>query len=165
MPKAMPPDEISTSTAAALLGITSHRLRQLASAGFVVIHRRGHTTASSAISGYIRSLRAETSTSPTSAAAARGHAAKAQLTRVATARRWALLTARDEAAGVIEQVAAAAIKRLRNARLPTTIPNAAGISFRAEIGAAIGQIEQARSRALAAIASGDLTLLDHVHGR
>lgn len=159
-----PPDEISTAIGAALIGVTPRRLRQLADSGFVSIHRRGYTTVSSVVSGYIRSLRAETASSPTSAASARGHSAKAQLTRAATARRQAQLTVRSEAEAVVREVAEAAVRRLRDARLPTSIPMAAGQSFRAEIAAAIGQIEQARDQALASLVTGDLSLLDRGHG-
>lgn len=160
-----PPDEISTATGAALIGVSPRRLRQLADGGHVVIHRRGFTTVSSVVSGYIRSLRQDASASPTSAVAARGHAAKASLTRAATARRKALLTVRFEAEAVVQEVADAAIRRLRDAKLPTSIPMAAGRSFRSEIAQAIAQIEAAKARALAALVTGDLSLLDHIHGR
>lgn len=159
-----PPDEITTATAAALIGVTPHRLRQLASAGFISLHRRGYTTVSSTVSGYVRSLRQETLASPANAAAARGHSAKAALTRAATAKRRAVLTVRSEAELAIQTVADAAVRRLTEAKLPASVPASAGISFRAEIALAVAQIEAAKARALAALASGDLAALDRGHG-
>lgn len=162
---APPPDEIATTTAAALIGVSPRRLRQLADAGHTAIHRRGFTTVSSAVSGYIRSLRAEAQSSPASASAARGHTAKAALTRAATAKRLASLTARAEAEWAIETSAAAAVRRLRDAQLPASIPAPAGTSFRAEVAMACQRIEAAKGRALAALASGDLAELDRApHG-
>ena len=161
---APPPDEIATTTAAALIGVSPRRLRQLADAGHITIHRRGFTTVSSAVSGYIRSLRAEAQSSPASASAARGHTAKAALIRSHTARRKAALTVRAEAEDVIQAIADAATRRLRDARLPAVSP-AAGQSFRAEILAACLRIEAARDCALRALATGDLTELDgFAHG-
>lgn len=155
-----PPDEISTSAAAVLLGITARRLRQLADDGFVVVHARGRTTVSSCVQGYIKSLRASGHSTEASASAARGHNAKAALIRSATAKRRAALTAQEEAVVVIEVVAAAAIKRLTDARLPLNIPAPAGISFRSEIASACDRIRAAEARALSALASGNLTMLD-----
>lgn len=154
------PDEISTSAAAVLLGITPRRLRQLSDEGFITIHRRGHTTVSSAVQGYVKSLRAMGHSTETSESAARGHAAKAALIRATTAKRRAVLTAQEEAVEAIETVATAAIRRLTEAPIPAAIPTPAGISFRAEIALVVGQIEAAKARALAALASGDLTTLD-----
>lgn len=154
------PDEITVTTAAALLGVSERRLRQLAQEGHITIHRRGHTSVSSAVGGYVRALRAEAQTSEMSAAAARAHAAKASLTRAYTARRRAALTARAEAEAVIEEIAAAAVRRLRDAKLPASIPAATGQTFRAEIIAACARVEEAKARALAALATGDLTELE-----
>lgn len=154
------PDEISTTAAATLLGITARRLRQLADAGHITIHRRGHTTVASCVQGYIRALRTEGHATETSASAARGHAAKAALIRSAMAKRRAALTARDEAEQAILEVAQAAIRRLTTAPLPATIPAPAGTAFRAEIALAVTQIEAAKSRALAALASGNLSALE-----
>lgn len=154
------PDEISSSAAAALLGVTPRRLRQLAEGGFLTIHRRGFTTVGSAISGYIRALRAEGHATEVSASAARGHTAKAALIRAATAKRRATLTAVSEAEQAIATVAEAAIRRLGEARLPASVPTHAGISFRAEIAAAIDRIRAAETRALAALTSGESSALD-----
>jgi DNA-binding transcriptional regulator YdaS (Cro superfamily) len=90
------PDEITTATAAALLGISPRRLRQLADEGRVLIHPRGYTTVVSAVQGYLRSIRADASRAPIDASAARGHEAKAALIRSATDRRRATMTDRGE---------------------------------------------------------------------
>lgn len=154
------PDEISITAAATLLNVTPRRIRQLAQDGFVVVHRRGFTSVGSAVSGYVRALRAEGQTSPTTAAAARQHLAKAQLIRSFTAKRKAALTARAEAEEAVRAVADAAIRRLKDARLPASIPTATGQSFRSEVAAAVVRIEEAKARALAALATGDASLLD-----
>lgn len=154
------PDEISTTAAATLLGLTPRRLRQLADEGFVVVHARGRTTVSSCVQGYIKSLRASGHSTEASASAARGHNAKAALIRSATAKRRAALTAQEEAITAIETVAQAAIRRLTEAPLPAAIPAPAGTSFRSELALAVAQIEAAKARALAALASGDLSKLD-----
>lgn len=154
------PDEISVIAASTLLGITERRYRQLAAQGFCTIHARGKTTVGSAVSGYVRSLRAEAEASPTTATAARAHTAKAQLVRSFTAKRRAALTVRAEAEAVVEEIATAAIRRLRDARLPASIPAATGQSFRAEIAAARSRIETAKTVALEALRTGDMALLD-----
>lgn len=125
-----------------------------------MIHARGRTTVTSAIQGYVRSLRDDGHVSETSASAARGHAAKASLIRAATAKRQSALMVRSEAEQVIHEVTEAAIRRLTEARLPATIPAPAGTSFRSEIALACHAIEAAKARALAALASGDMALLD-----
>jgi hypothetical protein len=154
------PDEISVTTAAALIGVTPRRLRQLADEGFITIHRRGHTSVSSAVSGYVKALRADASRSEVNAAAARAHAAKAGLIRAATDRRKAGLTVRAEAESVINEVAAAAVRRLRDARLPVGIAPAAGKSFASEVAQACARITEARDVALEALRTGDMDLLD-----
>lgn len=155
-----PPDEITVETAAQLLGVSPRRYRQLAAEGYCTIHARGRTTITSAVSGFIRSLRATAETSPASAAAARQHGAKAALVRSHTARRRSALIARAEAEEAVSAIASAAVRRLRDARLPASIPTAAGVTFRAEVNAACARITEARDRALKALASGDLSLLD-----
>lgn len=154
------PDEIGTATAAALLGVTPRRLRQLADEGFIVIHRRGFTSVASAVGGYVRALRADGKTSEASASAARQHSAKASLIRAHTSRKKAALTERLEAEEVIRAIADASVRRLRDARLPASIPTTTGASFKSEIAGACRKIEQARDCALRALATGDLTELD-----
>lgn len=154
------PDEISVTAAATLLAVTPRRIRQLAADGFIVVHRRGFTSVGSAISGYIKALRSEGQTSATTAAAARQHEAKAALTRSFTAKRRAALTVRTEAEEAVQTIADAAVRRLRDTKLPASIPVATGQTFRAEIIAACARIEEAKARALAALATGDLTELE-----
>jgi hypothetical protein len=97
--------EIEVTTAAALLGITPRHLRALAARGLVVIHSRGLTTISSAVSGYARSLRADARRSDASTAAARQHVAKASVIAATTAKRRAALSDWAETEAVIRTVA------------------------------------------------------------
>lgn len=151
------PGEVSTATAAALLQISPRRLRQLADEGRIVIHRRGYTTLSSAVRGYIRFLKDSGQTETASAAAARSHSAKAGLIRAHTERRRATLTPRAEAEGALQAVAATAVARLRAVDVPGLDP-ATARALATEIEAAITRIGAAA--ASTALATGDLAELD-----
>jgi len=153
------PGEVSTATAAALLQISPRRLRQLADEGRIVIHRRGFTTLSSAVRGYLRSLRSAGPVGGTSPAAARGHDAKAALTRAATERRRAALTPRAEAEGALQAVAATAVARLRAVDVPG-LDQATARALAVEVAAAVERIETAATAASTALATGDLAELD-----
>lgn len=157
-------DEIATSVAAALLGVTPRRLRQLADEGRIVIHRRGFTTVTSAIRGYVNFLRAEERTGATAATSARAHGARAALTEAATARRAATLLARVEVEEVIATITTTAAAALRGATLGPAVSPEAARAFAAEIAAAAARVERAGARAVAALRSGDLANLERDHG-
>lgn len=159
-----PNDEISTSTAAALLGLTPRRLRQLADEGSITIHRRGFTTITSAVRGYADFLRAEERNGATAATQARAHTARAALVEAGTARRAAAFLPRAEAEEAVGAFAALAAQALREAKLDTTIAPEAERTFRIEVEAAAARVERAGERAIAALRSGDLTALERDHG-
>lgn len=73
-----PNDEISVEVAAALLELTVQRVRQIANEGFIKIHRRGHTTISSTVRGYIRFLKDSHSKQTQAGAAERARDARAR---------------------------------------------------------------------------------------
>lgn len=73
-----PNDEITVEVAAALLELTVQRVRQIAAEGYIKIHRRGHTTISSAVRGYIRSLKESYSKRTQEGAAERARDARAR---------------------------------------------------------------------------------------
>lgn len=157
-------DEISTGTAAALLGLTPRRLRQLADEGHVVIHRRGFTTISSAVRGYVDFLRAEERHGVTTATQARAHTARAALVEAATAKRAATFLPRAEAEEAVGALAVLAASALRSARLDTAVSPEVEKAFAAETEAAAARVERAGERAIAALRTGDLTALERNHG-
>jgi hypothetical protein len=75
---ARPNDEITVEVAAVLLELTVQRVRQIATEGFIKIHRRGHTTISSAVRGYIRFLKDSHSKQTQAGAAERARDARAR---------------------------------------------------------------------------------------
>lgn len=157
------PDEISVQTASALLGVSPRRLRQLADEGRILIHRRGFTSVSSAVRGYIRSLREDASAAPVSASMARGHVAKAALTEASTARRRAVLTERAEAEQMLALVARTAIDRMRAVRPPASLSPAVAQVLRTELASTIARIEAAHRVSLRAVATGDLSEIEAAH--
>lgn len=154
------PDEISVAVAAALLGVSPRRLRQLASEGFITLHRRGHTTVVGAVQGYLRAIKADASRVPVDTAMSRAHAAKAALTTAATARRRAALTDRTEAEQMLDLVARTAIDRLRAVRPPASLSPAVAHVLRTELEATCARIEAAQKASLLAVATGDLTEIE-----
>lgn len=154
------PDEISTSTTAALLGVSPRRIRQLAEEGHITLHRRGFTTVVSAVQGYIRSIKADASRAPLDTSMSRSHTAKAALTEAATARRRATLTEKAEAEQMLDLVARTAIDRLRAVRPPASLSPAVAHVLRTELAATCARIEAAHQASLRAVATGDLTEID-----
>lgn len=73
-----PNDEITVDVAAALLELTPQRIRQLAQAGFIKLHRRNHTTITSTVRGYIRFLKDEERKQTQTGAAERARDARAR---------------------------------------------------------------------------------------
>lgn len=154
------PDEITTATAAALLGISPRRLRQLAEEGFITLHRRGHTTVASAVRGYIRSIRADASRAPVDTSMARGHQAKAALIIAHTAKRRATLTERTEAEKMIQIVAETAVTRLRSITTPASLSPAIAKALKVELEVTIAKIKAAQKAALHAVATDDTTEIE-----
>ena len=150
-----PPDEISTAQAGVLLGLSQERIRQLCASGYITRHRKGFTTATAAVQGYVRFLKAEARKTPASTAASRSHAAKASLIEASTARRRAELVDLSEAESVINRIARIAIARLRKTPIDRALSASTRKTMTSEISGAIKAIERARDRALAAINSGD----------
>lgn len=154
------PDEITTGTAAALLGVSPRRIRQLAEERFITIHRRGHTTVVSAVQGYLRSVKADASRAPLDTSMSRSHTAKAQLTEASTARRRAVLTERTEAEQTVQIVAETAATRLRSITIPASLSPAIAKALQAEIAATCTKIEEAQKTAMQAIATGNVSLVE-----
>ena len=155
-PADLPPDALPMEAAARLLGIGPERLRQLAKMGYVAKVARGHTTATSAVQGYARFLKAEARKTPASTAASRSHEAKAALIAASTERRRAELIDLAEAEAVIERIARTAVSRLRKAPVDKGLTPATRKVLSTEISAACRAIEAAKVRALAALSTGDL---------
>jgi len=153
----LPPDALPMEAAARLLGIGPERLRQLAKMGYIAKVARGHTTATSAVQGYIRFLKDEARRSPSSTAASRSHNAKAELITASTARRRAELIDLAEAEHVIERITRTAVSRLRKAPVDKTLSPATRKVLSTEISAACRAIEAAKVKALAALSTGDLS--------
>lgn len=153
----LPPDEISTAQAGVLLGLSQERIRQLCASGYIARHRKGFTTATAAVQGYIRFLKAEARKTPASTAASRSHAAKASLIEASTARRRAELIDLSEAEHVIARIASTAISRLRKTPSDKALSASTRKVMAAEIAAACRAIEKARDRALAALNTGDFS--------
>lgn len=107
------PDEITTSVAARLLGISDEMFRKVARAGYITVHTRGRTTARSAISGYSRFLRADAVRADANSAQSRQHLARASVVRATTARRRAGLIETAEVELVVRTTAQAAVASLR----------------------------------------------------
>ncbi|WP_151717552.1 hypothetical protein [Gemmobacter serpentinus] len=106
-------DEISTSTAARLIGVSDEMFRKVARAGHITVHRRGFTTATSAVSGYARFLKQDTARADAHADQSRQHIARASVIRATTARRRAGLIEAAEAELIVRTVAEAATSCLR----------------------------------------------------
>ncbi|PYF12986.1 hypothetical protein C8J30_101371 [Rhodobacter viridis] len=153
----LPPDALPMAAAAKLLGLGEERLRQLVKAGYVTRVGRGTTTATAAVSGYVRFLRDEARKSPASTAASRSHNAKASLIEASTARRRAELVDLTEAEHVVTRIASTAIARLRKTPIDRALSASTRKTMTSEISGAIKAIERARDRALAALNTGDFS--------
>jgi hypothetical protein len=81
------PDEVATSTAARLLGISSSMFAKLVAGGHVKPHRRGYVSASAAVKGYAAFLRSSAQRSERNSAQARAHRARAAQIEAKTAKR------------------------------------------------------------------------------
>lgn len=106
-------DEIGTGIAARLLGISDEMFRRVARAGFITVHRRGFTTASSSVGGYARFLKQDAARADANSDQSRQHLARASVIRATTARRRAGLIEIAEAALIVRTVAEAATASLR----------------------------------------------------
>lgn len=73
-----PSDEISIEVAARLLELTPQRINQLVGAGYITRHRRGFTTISASVRGYIRFLKDESRKATQAGAAQRAQEARAK---------------------------------------------------------------------------------------
>lgn len=142
------PNEISTGTAATLLGVSFEMFRRVAKAGHILIHRRGFTTVEAAVGGYAAFLREDAKRAEANASAVRAHNAKAATTAAANARRRSGLADRAEVEDVVNGIAAVAIARLRAADLSSRLPAGTVAVLKREIAAACVGIEKSRDAAL-----------------
>lgn len=157
----LPPDAMPITEAAALLGLTPERIRQLGRAGYATLPARGVVSLTSLLSGYAAFLKAEAA-APESAAASRAHDAKAALIENATDKRRADLVKRTEAEEALALIRAAAVRHLRGM---TTARALRGLSpdlcaaLRREVAGAVERIEAREAEARAALLSGELESL------
>ena len=150
------PDEISTSTAAALVGVSYEMVRRLVRSGHITSHARGLTTVSAAVQGYAGFLREEAARSEANAAAVRAHRAKAATVAAANERRRAGLIERAEAEQVVMAVATIAATHLRDFEMTGQLAPATARQLAAEVKAVAGAIEADRERVLAQL-RGEVT--------
>ena len=150
------PDEISTSTAAALVGVSYEMVRRLVRSGHIISHARGLTTVSAAVQGYAAFLREEAARAEANAAAVRSHRAKAATMAAANERRRAGLIDRAEAEQVVTAIAAIAATRLRGFAMTGQLAPATARQLAAEVKAVAGAIEADRERVLAQL-RGEVT--------
>lgn len=99
-----PNDEITMEVAAALIEVTTARIRQLASSGYVKIHRRGHTTITSVARGYARFWKDQSEKGTKTAAASRATDARAREIELRIAREERQLIPREDADLAIDLV-------------------------------------------------------------
>lgn len=145
------PGEISTSTAAALLGVSYEMVRRLVRSGHIELHRRGWTTVPEAVQGYARFLREDAARAEANASAVRQHRAKAATVAAATSRRRAGYIARADAELAITIVADTACAMLRAARLKGRVPPNLEKPTAAEMVAAATSISEALALALSVL--------------
>lgn len=107
-----PNDEITVDVAAALLELTPQRIRQLAQAGFIKIHRRSHTTITSTVRGYVRFLKDEERKATQTGAAERARDARAREIEQKIAERDRRLIPTEEAELVMDLLVGAVAKEL-----------------------------------------------------
>ena len=162
--KSLPPGVVTTSVAAALIGVTVDRIGQLVRSGHAVSPARGQVVLASLLRGYVASLRTSAAR-PASAALARQQSAKAALITETTEARMAEVMPRHDAEQSVRLVVDVALKRIRalakpgNAALRDLPPDVAA-AVRREALAAVQKIEAARATALRALATGDLTEIE-----
>jgi predicted transcriptional regulator of viral defense system len=144
----IPADEITTSEAATLLGISGAMLRRVASQGYIERHARGKTTVTSAVQGYARFLKDDGQRSDVNEAQARSHRAKAARIRRETERRRAALTDRAEVEQVIETVADTACRCLRAIDLTGEVDGKTARAFATEIKGACERIKAEQASAI-----------------
>lgn len=120
-----PRDEITTRQAATLLGIGETMMRKLVSGCHVIVHRRGHTTLTSAVSGYSAFLRGSTSTSTSGQIAARAHLAKAAAVSASVERRRAKMQPSAEIIELMDQITMVAREKIVTLAVPGLPPGVA----------------------------------------
>lgn len=160
----LPPDAVTIPAAARLLGLHPERIRQLIRAGVASSPARGHVALISLLRGYTASLRAEAER-PQSDAVARSLDAKAQMLARQTFALREQLVGREEAVELVGTLSELAVRHLGSLSRPRSAPMKAlskgdQAKLSAEIAAAKVRVEEARDRAVRALRTGCLDLLE-----
>ena len=143
------PNEIATSTAATLLGISGEMFRRVAKSGHIVVHKRGVTTVDGAVQGYANFLREDARRAEANASAVRAHQAKAATVAAANSRRRAGLIDVEEVEFLLGEITRIASDRLGRVNLSGRASDGATQNVAHEIKVAAVDIEAARAAAVA----------------
>lgn len=158
----LPPDAVLIPQAAKLIGLHPERVRQLIKNGHAASPARGYVRLASLMSGYVAYLRSEVER-PESDAAARAHAAKANLVGVATARRRAELMPRKDAEAclkIILDTASLHLRRMTGKRALASLPPDVQAKVREEVAASLDRFAAAHDAAAEALATGDFSAFE-----
>lgn len=145
------PNEITTSTAATLIGVSYEMIRRLVKAGNIPSHRRGFTTVEAAVQGYAAFLREDARRAEANASAVRAHNAKAATVAAANARRRAGVVDIEEVEFVLGAIRRIASDRLGRVNLSGCTSDGAAQNVAREIKSAVDDIEAARAHAVAVL--------------
>jgi len=150
------PGEISTSTAAALLGVSYEMVRRLVRSGHIGLHRRGWTTVPAAVHGYARFLREDAERAEANASAVRQHRANAKTVGAANDRRRAGLISSAEAVDLVTSISRIATAQIEKLAAPKGLPASTAAAIRQERKAAAADVEAARDLAISTLRGGSL---------
>lgn len=145
------PVEISTATAARLLGVSYEMVRRLAAAGHIAVHRRGHTTVRAAVAGYATFLRADAQRAETNVSAVRAHQARAARTAALNARRRADLVEIEDVELLLDHIVTVATDALRGLDLRGQVTDGTHKRLKVAATEAATEVQQARDLALAVL--------------
>lgn len=145
------PGEISTSTAAALIGVSYEMVRRLVRSGHIELHRRGWTTVPAAVQGYSRFLREDAARAEANAAAVRQHRANAATVGAANDRRRAALISSAEAVDLVTSISRIATAQIEKLAAPKGLPASTAAAIRQERKAAAADVEATRDLAITAL--------------
>ncbi|MGO4909528.1 hypothetical protein ACEN2J_14480 [Pseudorhodobacter sp. W20_MBD10_FR17] len=143
------PNEIATSTAATLIGVSYEMIRRLVKAGNIPSHRRGLTTVDGAVQGYAEFLREDARRAEANASAVRAHNAKAATVAAANSRRRAGLVDAEEIEIVLTALAGIATARLAGLDLAGRVSPQTAKQVAAEVKATACDFASAHAHAVA----------------
>lgn len=159
---ALPPDAVLIPQAAKLIGLHPERVRQLIKNGHAASPARGYVGLAGLLRGYVTYLRSEAER-PESDAAARTHAAKADLVAAATARRRTeLMPCQDaeQCLSIILDTAILHLRRMIGKRALASLPPDVQATVKMEVAASLERISAAHDAAVEALLTGDFSALE-----